>query len=253
MDRFAAVLGDIALEISRRERRWLALGADVVAFAADDDAGWARLRAEAELLARWRAAGVSAPRVLREVSAARIQVRERMHGITGAVVEPLLFGGEPPRGAARYSVDAPLSAFGERLADSYGELAARIRGAVTLADGTALGFGPRAIGDLDAAITTLATTSAPPHVVAAVTRARAWLVTPPVPTAAIHGDLHFFMIEALLAAVAGATVSAGRAQRHRQGSRVRLVLAAGGHDLGRASPPSAPPPPRRCRWRRRRG
>jgi hypothetical protein len=112
VDRFAAVLGDIALEISRRERRWLAIGNDVVAFAADDDGGWGRLRAEGELLARWRAAGVPAPRVLRDVPAARIQVRERMHGITGAIVEPLLFDGEPPRGVARYAADAPLSAFG---------------------------------------------------------------------------------------------------------------------------------------------
>jgi hypothetical protein len=191
MDRFAAVLGDIALEISRRERRWLAIGTDVVAFAADDDAGWTRLRVEAELLARWRAAGVPAPRVLRDIPTARIQVRERMHGITGSIVEPLLFGGEPPRGVARYAADAPLSAFGERLAHSYGELAARIRGAVTLADGRALGFAPRDIGDLDAAIAILATTSAPSHVVAAVTRARAWLVAPPVPSAIIHGDLHF--------------------------------------------------------------
>lgn len=192
VDRFAAVLGDNALEIVRRERRWLAIGSDIVAFAADDDDGWARLRAEGALLARWRAAGVCAPRVLREISTARIQVRERMHGITGALVEPLLFGCEPPRGVARYAADAPLSAFGERLAESYGELAARIRGAVTLADGAALGFGPRSIGDLDAAIDILATTSAPPHVVAAVTRARAWLIAPPVPTAVIHGDLHFF-------------------------------------------------------------
>lgn len=185
------MLGDIALEISRRERRWLAIGSDVVAFAADDDAGWARLRAEAELLARWRAAGVPAPCVLRDVPAARIQVRQRMHGITGVTVEPLLFGGDPPRGVARYAADAPLSAFGERLADSYGELAARIRGAMTLADGVAVGFGPRDTGDLDLAIATLATTSAPPHVVTAVTRARGWLVAPPVRTAVIHGDLHF--------------------------------------------------------------
>jgi len=191
VERFAAVLGDIDLEISRRGRRWLALGAEVVAFAADDDAGWTRLRAEGDLLARWRAAGVPVPCVVREVPAARIQVRERLHGITGAVVEPLLFGGDPPRGAARYRTDAPLSPFGACLADSYGELAARIRNAVSLADGAAVGVGARPAGDLGAAIAMLAETSAPRHVVAEVARAQAWLLAPPLPSAVIHGDLHF--------------------------------------------------------------
>ena len=37
--RFAAVI-DGTFEVSRRESRWLALGEHVVAFAADDDAGW---------------------------------------------------------------------------------------------------------------------------------------------------------------------------------------------------------------------
>lgn len=64
-------------ELSRREDRWLALGADVVGFAAFDARGWDRLVAEARLLARWRAAGVPAPRVLHEDAARRVQRRRR--------------------------------------------------------------------------------------------------------------------------------------------------------------------------------
>ena len=80
------------VEVSRRDDRWLALGAEIVAFGADSDAEWNRLVTEAELLRRWAAVGVPVPRVIEEDTVRRIQVRERCDGITGEAVEPLLFG-----------------------------------------------------------------------------------------------------------------------------------------------------------------
>jgi hypothetical protein len=134
------VIGGGPFELSRREARWLALADDVVAFAADDDAGWQRLACEAWLLARWRAAGVPVPAVVREDATRRIQVLERLHGRTGDAIHAdtgasPLYPGAIPDVVARLD-DAPLTAFGERLATSYGELAARIRHAVSIADAT---------------------------------------------------------------------------------------------------------------------
>jgi hypothetical protein len=62
---------------------------------------WVRLVAEGRLLARWRAAGVAAPRVVREAVERRVQVRERMHGLTGEVIEDRLFGSERPDAQGR--------------------------------------------------------------------------------------------------------------------------------------------------------
>lgn len=190
--RFAAVL-DAPFEMSRSETRWLALGDEAVAFAADDDAGWRRLQSEAWLLERWRAAGVPAPRVLREDAARRVQVRERMHGLTGHDVEPRIWTGPPPDAWVRLD-GAPLSAFGDRLAASYGELARRIRGAVSVADATAAGFGPclRRTLDLDGAIARLQASSASDAAKAAAQRLRPWLAALPPPDAVIHSNLHFF-------------------------------------------------------------
>ncbi len=191
--RFAEVLGAATeLVVSRRDGRWLALGADVVAFAADDDAGWSRLGAEGALFARWRAAGVPAPRVLDEDVARRVQVRERLHGLMGEAVEPLLFGGEPPEAVVRLSDEAPLSAFGARLAASYGELAARIHAAIPANDALATTLGPRTPLDLDAVLAAMR--DAPlveAATIDAVVRAMPWLRERPHATGVIHGDLHF--------------------------------------------------------------
>jgi len=189
--RFEAVVGE-PVEVSRRESRWLAMGSERVAFGADDDTGWKRLEREAWLLERWRAAGVPVPRVLRADATRRVQVRERLHGVTGEVVEPRAYGCEPP--AVRVRLDgAPLTAFGERLAASYGELAARIRRAVSLADGVAAGLGPTSHRtlDLDDAIARLHASSASTAAKVAAERARAWLTAIPQADAVIHGDLHF--------------------------------------------------------------
>ena len=189
--RFDAVLGE-PVELSRREDRWLALGADVIGFAAVDARGWARLVAEGRLLVRWRAAGVPAPRVLDERAALRVQVRDRLHGLTGEAIEPLLFGGAPPDARGRFADDAPLSRFGARLAASYGELAAQIHAAVPAADPLASALGPRAPMDIDAALAALRDDpSVTAATIEAVARAMPWLAATPPATAVIHGDLHF--------------------------------------------------------------
>lgn len=191
-DRFAALVGG-RFDISRRESRWLALADDVVAFAADDDAGWRRLESEGWLLGRWRSAGVPAPRVVREDPRIRVQVRERMYGITGPTIEPRVFGGEPPDAWARYS-DTSLTPFGERLAASYGDLAMKIRSAVSVADASAAGIDMcrRRVLDLDDTIARLHASSASAAAKLAAERVRPWLADVPPPDAVIHADLHFW-------------------------------------------------------------
>src|SRR5262245_54945064 len=174
--RFGALLAE-PIELSRREDRWLALGQNAVGFAAVDPAGWARLVAERQLLARWRAAGIPAPRVLDEDDARGVQIRERLHGLTGEVVEPLLFGGGRPDARGRLADDAPLSRFGARLAESYGELAARIHAAVPAQDPVAIALGPRQPADVVGALAALRMdTSVSGATIDAVARAVPWLI-----------------------------------------------------------------------------
>jgi len=192
----AAVPG--ALEISRREKSWLGLGEDVVAFAADNDDEWQRLEVEHWLIDRWRAAGVPVPRVLREDATLRVQVRERVHGLFGAEIHAegqpsRLTVGPMPNERDRLD-EAPLTAFGTRLAESYGEIAARIHSAISIADAVRVGLGPtrHRVLDLDAAIAELHACDASPTAKAAAVRSRGWLATTPPADAVIHGDLHFW-------------------------------------------------------------
>jgi aminoglycoside phosphotransferase (APT) family kinase protein len=186
--RILAVSG-ITAEPTWRETRWLALGQRAVALAADDDVGWARLRAEAALLARWVEAGVPAPRVLDVDDARRVMVRERVDGLTGDDVEPRIFGGAPP--ADRSAATVSITDFGARLAARYGELAARIHDAATPADAIAIGLGPRGRVDLDEASSLLARWGASPTLLAAIADARPWLERYDIADAVVHGDLHF--------------------------------------------------------------
>lgn len=201
--RIARVLaGDFTL--SRRDDRWLALGQHV-AFAADTDTEWARLQTEARLLARWRDAGVPVPRVLEQRD--HVQVRERLDGIMGEVVEPLLFGtaslaeigrlspstraGDPlpwplPDGNARLDPHCPLSPFGARLARSYGELAAKLHTLTHLP-----GLAARQPFELDAALAKLRGTPIARALVDKAGRARSWIAKTPEPSCIVHGDLHF--------------------------------------------------------------
>lgn len=195
-DRFAH-LGDVV--VSRREDRWLALGAEIVAFGAETDDEWRRLEVEAALLERWRAAGVPVPRVVRVDAARRIQQRERLDGITGEAVEPLLFGIAAtssiargmPDGRLRLDEACPLSAFGARLAESYGELCARMHAAVSAADARAFGIREKPRMDLDAALARLGEAPVDGVLVERAVRAKRWLSETPPVTVVVHGDLHF--------------------------------------------------------------
>jgi len=195
--RLHAALG-MPFEMSRREARWLALSGDQIAFAADDDIAWRRLELEGWLLARWRAAGVPAPRIVREDARQRVQVRERLHGLSGTEIHcewaaSPLYPGELPDVWSRLD-DAPLSTFGERVAAGYGELAARIRSAVSVVDASAAGLGltSRRTIDIDDAIARLQVSEGSTAAKVAAVRARDWLVALPPPDAVIHADLHFF-------------------------------------------------------------
>lgn len=191
----ALVTGDY--ELSRRENRWLALFDDRVVFIADDDASRRRLDAVAWLLDRWRKAGIPAPRVLATNGPA--QTRERMHGLIGDEIHceidrSPLYVGPVPDARARM-ISAPLTPFGERVARSYGELAARIRRAVSVDDARAAGFREvttRRSLDVDKAIAALLHTSASQPAKDAAVRLREWLVRLPPVDAVIHADLHFF-------------------------------------------------------------
>jgi aminoglycoside phosphotransferase len=192
-----ATLVDEPFELSRRDTRWLALGTEVVAFAARCDDEWRRLEAERWLIGRWRAAGVPAPRVIDEDATRGVQVRERLHGLFGAQIHTST--GHSPLYArvldsGDWIEDAPLSPFGERVATSYGELAARIRRAVSVEDASAAGLGTtsRRDVDLDDILARLDATDASSATKAAARRARSWLEALPPPDAVIHGDLHFF-------------------------------------------------------------
>jgi Phosphotransferase enzyme family len=189
--RFEPLIGE-PFEISRRDTRWLAMGDEVVAFAADDEAGWKRLQREKWLIERWRAAGVPACSVVREDETRRVQIRERLHGVTGDVVEPRIFEGPFPNVSDRLD-GAPISAFGRRLAESYGELARRIRGAVSVSEARAAGIGmtSRRVLDIDDVLARLHASSASPAAKRAGEKTRGWLAALPPVDAVIHGDLHF--------------------------------------------------------------
>lgn len=183
---------DEPFQVVRRDRRWLALGKEVVAFAPDDEDGWKRLERDRWLIGRWRAVGVPASRVIREDPARRVQIRERLHGVTDDIVELRIFEGGLPDISARLD-GAPLTAFGQRLAASYGELARRIRSAVSVDSATAAGIATcshRAL-DIDDTIARLHASNASRAAKSAAVKARTWLRELPPTDAVIHGDLHF--------------------------------------------------------------
>jgi hypothetical protein len=192
-ERFAFALGTFSFDMSKRDGRWLAMTPELVAFAVDDYVAWRRLQQEDWLLSKWRNAGAPVPRVLRSDASRHVQVRERMHGLTGKELEDKL--GLHPDVRERLD-DAPLSPLGARLAASYGELAARFRRAVGVPDAHAAGLSTtshRAV-DVDAAISALESTDASTAAKRAARRARDWLVELPPITAVIHSDLHFYNI-----------------------------------------------------------
>jgi aminoglycoside phosphotransferase (APT) family kinase protein len=116
-----------------RSWRWLVDGpGDRIAWIAEDDEGWTRLRREGELIATLAAAGCRVPRVIRVDEVARLQVRSKLPGISGYAIEVLVFGESVPvPSAARYRHNSPLSEAGRMLARDLGaEIAALHRAPV---------------------------------------------------------------------------------------------------------------------------
>lgn len=187
-ERFAAVI-DAPFTVARRDDRWIAMGDEVVAMICDEPR---RQAAEAWLLERWRAGGVPVGRVIAE--RAGVQVRERLEGITGEALHreapdaPMFVALPEVRGRL---VSAPLSDFGVRVAESYGELAARIRRAVDPADAGMLGVAESRTLEVDAALAALAASAASEDAKRIAAKRRDWIAAVAAPDAVIHGDLHF--------------------------------------------------------------
>jgi aminoglycoside phosphotransferase (APT) family kinase protein len=116
-----------------RSWRWMVDGpGDRIAWIAQDDEAWDRLRREGALIATLAAAGCRVPRVIGVDEAARLQVRSRLPGISGYAIEGLVFG-ESARvpSAARYQHNSPLTEAGRVLARDLGaEIAALHRAPV---------------------------------------------------------------------------------------------------------------------------
>jgi aminoglycoside phosphotransferase (APT) family kinase protein len=106
-----------------RSWRWMAdCPGSRVAWIAEDDEAWARLRREGELIAILAAAGCQVPRVIGVDQVARLQVRSRLPGISGHAIEGLVFGkgrGVVPS-AERYRHNSPLTEAGRALARDLG-------------------------------------------------------------------------------------------------------------------------------------
>ncbi|WP_394830112.1 phosphotransferase [Pendulispora rubella] len=138
-------------EIAWRAWRWAAtFDQGLIAFAADDDDGWDRLRREGALLACLRdrvAFGI--PGVIVEDEARRLQLRRMVPGITGQAVEQLVFGHATIESAgARYRPGLPLTREGARLARDLGRALGELQHAVSVDDAHALGFGRREYGPI---------------------------------------------------------------------------------------------------------
>src|SRR5262249_25781241 len=140
----AGVVGDgPRASPSWRWWRWVSeLADDRVAFVAENDAAWARLRREQALLERLRGAGFDAPVVLAVRERFRVQVRRKIPGATGCAVEDLASGG-PSRSvsaASRYSRELRITPAGETLARDLGCALAHLHRAIPADEALALGF-----------------------------------------------------------------------------------------------------------------
>lgn len=161
----------------RREDRWIAIDDETVAMRFDDPA---RAAVERDLIQKWRAIGIPVPEILDENGG--IQVRRKLHGITGEAVEPMIFG-RPVTMDERF-IDAPITRFGARLADNYGELARRLHSIPPIAP-------VRTPDDLDLAFKRLHASDVPADAIAIADHHREALGRYLAPTVVGHNDLHF--------------------------------------------------------------
>ncbi|WP_394840683.1 aminoglycoside phosphotransferase family protein [Pendulispora brunnea] len=130
-------------EISWRSWRWaVAFQNEFIAFAADDDEGWERLRRERALLDRLAArTSVALPAVVLEDERTRLQLRRMVPGVTGDMVERIVFGRDDKVGpATRYQPNLPFTAKGRRLARDLGHALSALQRAIPVEEARALGF-----------------------------------------------------------------------------------------------------------------
>lgn len=132
-----------ALAAEWRSWRWMVQLDDRIAFVADDDHGWARLEREALLLARLHhRRELTVPTVVVRQPASRLQIRRKVPGLNGFLVEDVIFG-RPGKlsGAERYKDSLVITAAGERLATEIGRAIFGVQQAMTAQEAHARGFG----------------------------------------------------------------------------------------------------------------
>ena len=174
-----------------RSWRWMVdCPGDRIAWIAEDDEGWIRLRREAGLIATLAAAGCRVPRVIGVDEAARLQVRSRLPGVSGYAIESLVFGkSDRLTPAARYQHNSPLTEAGRVLARDLGaEIAALHRAPVEAA--RALGLrGTRYLTTLDRIDRRLARSAGLRDLRAALPRMRDWFAALPDDPVIALGDI----------------------------------------------------------------
>ncbi len=202
-----------------RSWRWMVdCPGDRIAWIAEDDEGWARLRREGELIATLAATGCRVPRVIGVDEVARLQVRSRLYGISGYAIESLVFG-ESVRvpSAARYQQNSPLTEAGRVLARALGaEIAALHRAPVE--EARTLGLRSTSYrATLDKIDRQLARNALLRDFRTAVLRLRDWFVALPDDPVIALGDIqmHNMGVDAATGALIGVFDFDGAAVAHR--------------------------------------
>jgi Phosphotransferase enzyme family len=194
----AALTGAIVTaEPQWRQWRWVAQLPDgFIAYVADDEEGWNKLRRE-EILLQTVAprVGFAVPDVVLSVEADRVQLRRKTPGEGGFWIEELVCGwpGHVPA-AQRLRCDFPLTAAGERLANELGKALADLHRALSPEEMAGMDL-PRlsplaSFGDLDEVEQVLVGEPALADLRPAVPLLRAWLQALPPDWTLTHGDLY---------------------------------------------------------------
>jgi hypothetical protein len=202
-------IGRAAGPASFREWRW-AVPVDEahLAFVADDDEGWVRLRREEALFARLRGrVCCEVPAIVTMADAPRVMIRRMVPGIQGAPLERLVFGRhEKQLPGSRYAPDLPLTPEGRRFAADLGRAIAEIQRAVTAADAGALGFACAGyLGLLDDVEAALAPRAELADLRASIPPLRAWFAALPDERALCLRDvqMHNVAVDPATGALAG--------------------------------------------------
>ncbi|MEM7154126.1 MAG: aminoglycoside phosphotransferase family protein [Myxococcota bacterium] len=180
------------IEAEWREWRWMARVPPYQLFLADSAAAWAKLELEADLLdAAGRTLGSRVPLVVAHDPAARVQVRDWKTGVHGWEIEDRIFGVKaepPPLSLPRYSMDCPLTEWGEVFAAELGQVLARLhRGTTT--EGLLSRVPPQAI-DWEPIASTVQRHTDSALLLRACGRVKAWDEARDRGATVLHGDPH---------------------------------------------------------------